>query len=435
MKRFKLILITLVIWIAASGQPASAQTRYVVRDILGINALKTTCSLLNCSVLGGLGDPNNQVFVIRTNKVVDPLAFLAKLLVQLGVVHAEIDQVGGVLGATAGNIPPELYDRTPVWYYNSTVWRGYLSQVPNQLIRTAETQSKFGVTGEGIVAIIDTGVDTSHPVLKPVLVGGYDFTRNISGGNEKGDVNQSTAAVLDGAEPAFVNQSTAAVLDQSTAAVLDDPNHVAFGHGTMVAGVVHLVAPTAKIMPLKAFNSNGAGYVSDVLRAIYYAQKNGAKIISMSFSFATPSRELQNSLDFAASKGLVLVASAGNDGRKVSVYPASYGNVMGVGSTNNLDQRSTFSNYGSQVVWIAAPGEGIVTTYPYGTYAASWGTSFSAPFVAGTAALLLDVSSTVNESKAESSLSKADWISEELGNGRLNTFTAVYAWRTALGLR
>jgi subtilisin family serine protease len=435
MKRFRFILMALIATLALTAQPTAAQTRLVVRDTLGLTGLKTTCLLLKCSVIGAVGDPNNQVFVVQSPINLSVLSFIGKLNLQLGIVSVELDQVGRLLGTSGSQIPAELYDRTPVWYYNSYVWHGYLSQVPNQLIRTADTQSKFGVSGDGIVAIIDTGVDTSHPVLKPVLVSGYDFTRNTNGGNEKGDVTQSTAAVLDGAEPAYVNQSTAAVLDQSTAAVLDNPDYAAFGHGTMTAGVVHLVAPTAKIMPLKAFGPDGAGYVSDVMRAVYYAQKNGAKIISMSFSFPTASNELTNALNSVSSKGLILVASAGNDGKKITVYPASNDNVIGVGSTDDNDQQSSFSNYGTQVVWMAAPGEGVVTTYPYGTYAAAWGTSFSAPFVAGTAALLLDVSTTANEAKAESSLSHADWISTDMGKGRLNTYTAVSAWRTTLGMR
>jgi subtilisin family serine protease len=73
--------------------------------------------------------------------------------------------------------------------------------------------------------------------------------------------------------------------------------------------------------------------------------------------------------------------------------------------------------------------------YPYGTYAACWGTSFSAPMVAGTAALLVQVSNSVKESSASSSLAQADWISTELNHGRLNTYTAVAAWRAALGIR
>jgi subtilisin family serine protease len=265
-----------------------------------------------------------------------------------------------------------------------------------------------------------------------VLVQGYDFTRNRSNANEKGDVNQSTAALLDDAEPAYVNQSTAALLDQSTAALLDNPKYAAFGHGTMTAGVVHLVAPRAKIMPLKAFGPDGSGYVSDVLRAIYYAVKKDAEVINMSFSFGTPSPELERAIDYATSRGVICVSSVGNDGLKTIVYPAGLDNVMGVASTTYFDTRSDFSNYGEPIVWVAAPGEAVITTYPYGSYAAAWGTSFSTPFVAGTAALLYDYSSSVNESRAERAIANAKWIDPELNHGRLDIYDALSAWRTEL---
>jgi subtilisin family serine protease len=80
---------------------------------------------------------------------------------------------------------------------------------------------------------------------------------------------------------------------------------------------------------------------------------------------------------------------------------------------------------------VAAPGEGIITTYPFGTFGAGWGTSFSAPFVSGTAALLLNVSAKFNESSAEESLAHAVWISSDLGNGRVDLYQAVGAPRTA----
>jgi len=72
-------------------------------------------------------------------------------------------------------------------------------------------------------------------------------------------------------QPGYVQQSTAAVLDQSTAAVLDGSPYVAFGHGTMTSGLVHLVAPKAKILPLKAFSANGTGYLANIVAALYYA--------------------------------------------------------------------------------------------------------------------------------------------------------------------
>ena len=111
----------------------------------------------------------------------------------------------------------------------------------------------------------------------------------------------------------------------------------------------------------------------------------------MSFSFATRSRELENALNYATARGIVAVASTGNDGQRINVYPASLSNVIGVASTTDWDTLSNFSNYGPSVAWIAAPGEAIVSTYPFGSYAAAWGTSFSTPFAAGTAALLIEL--------------------------------------------
>ena len=272
-------------------------------------------------------------------------------------------------------------------------------------------------------------------MLKPLLVNGYDFTRNSNGGSEKADVSQSTVAVLDNAQAAVVNQSTVAVLDQSTVAVLDTDNYAAFGHGTMTAGVVHLVAPRAKIMPLKAFKADGSGYASDVLRAIYYAVKNGADVLNMSFDFTTYSPELKNAINYANNNGSICVASAGNDGQQVSVYPAALSNVIDVASTTNQDTQSSFTNFGAPPVWLAAPGEAIMTTYPWGSYAAGWGTSFSAPLVSGTAALLAGINSSVSESQAANALTYAQPIPvPPLNNRRLDVYKAVQSWRNTLGL-
>ncbi len=245
------------------------------------------------------------------------------------------------------------------------------------------------------------------------------------------DLSQSTVAVVDGAQPAYVSQSTVAVVDQSTVAVVDTPQYHAFGHGTMVAGVIHLTAPKALIMPLKAFKADGSGYLSDILRATYYAVANNAKIINMSFSFSGVSQEMLQVIMLAGKSGVIFAAAAGNDGQQTMVFPAAYNSlVMGVASTTNNDSRSSFSNYGPRLVWVAAPGEGIITTYPFGTYAAAWGTSFSAPFVAGAAALLQDVWNC-NEWQAAQSVAQAKWISSDLGHGRLDLYQAVLAWRLA----
>jgi len=226
-----------------------------------------------------------------------------------------------------------------------------------------------------------------------------------------------------------VQQSTAAVLDQSTAAVLDGSPYVAFGHGTMTAGLVHLVAPKAQILPLKAFSSDGTAYLSNIIAALYYAGQHGANVVNMSFDLSVPSSALSNAVSNLNQSGVVLVAAAGNENTSARVYPAALnGNVVGIASTTDYDARSSFSNYGSADVWIAAPGENIISTYPGGTYASSSGTSFSSPMVAGTAALCLSLKPGLNQSKAASALSHARKLTPDLSNGRLDVYQTLTAW-------
>jgi subtilisin family serine protease len=421
-----------LILLAATVVPAAAQQapqRIIVRDSLGLPGLKVTCFLLNCSVTANLGSPTNDLFVITLNKpVANLLTFVTQLTNILGVVDAEIDQPINLIEATAGPIPESLLNETPLDYYTTPVWDGYATQPAAVITNVQKAQLAFNPSGSVIVAMIDTGVDTQHPALVPVLVPGYNFINNTPGGSETGNLNQSSAAVLDGSGPVYVNQYTVAVLNQSSAAVLDQGAGSDFGHGTMTAGIVHLVAPTAQIMPLKAFSSDGTGYLSNIIHAMYYAADNGSKVISMSFSFSSSSKEMVNAINYANKKGIICVASAGNNGLNQVVYPAGIPGVMGVASTSDYGTRSSFSNYGSDV-WIAAPGEGVISTYPYGTYSAGWGTSFSAPLVSGTAALLVQVSPKVNEQTAAAAIAHGVQLSATgMGHGQLDVYQAVQAW-------
>ena len=144
----------------------------------------------------------------------------------------------------------------------------------------------------------------------------------------------------------------------TAAAVNGNPQYADFGHGTMVAGLIHLIAPKAKILPLKAFRADGTGYTSDILRAIYSAMLQHANVLNMSFTLAAYSQEVATALSLATLTGTVSVAAAGNSGQNQLAYPAGLWNVLGIGSTTNDDQLSSFSNYGPQLVWIGAPGEG-----------------------------------------------------------------------------
>jgi len=450
-----ILVLALLACVAVQNLPAQTaklqpQTRLVVRDSLGLNGILNLCLLLRCSTTEALGDPQGQLFMIEVPSALNPITSLLNLQV-LGIVTIETDQTVQTQGASAGPAPGYLTDKAPFAYYGTTVWHGYVFQPGNVLIRTDATHSAFKTAGLGvIVADIDTGVDPSHPVLKNVLLPGYDFTRNQAGGSEMSDVSQSSVAVLDGnGEPVQVSQSSVAVLDQSSVAVLDGAQYAAFGHGTMTAGIIHLVAPQAKIMPLKSFHADGSGYNSDILRAVYYAVGHGAKVINMSFNYSTYSQELANAVSYATSNGVICVAAAGNSGEQVNVYPGALNGVIDVASTSNNDIASSFSNFGAPPVWMAAPGEGVMTTYPFSTYAAGWGTSFSTPLVAGDAALMvsayqaaptltggLKLLGSGAEGQAASALTHSVALSNpQMGHGRLDTYQAMQAWRNSLGMR
>lgn len=431
------------------AMPVRADTGVIVRTTAGLSALNTLCSLPTvCTVVGGLDGTLGQVFLVSTPL---PLTtFLTTLQGLTGFVDAEADQLISLVDL-ADLVPSPILstlmsDRSLVAYPASSttlVWNSYATQPAAGIVEVQEAQSTFHVTGTGIVADIDTGVDPNHPALQGVLLPGYDFTRNQPGGSEMSDLNPSDFPVYPPPSCSSatcpsavqVNQSSAAILDQSSAAILDtNPNYSAFGHGTMVMGIIHLVAPTAQLLPLKAFSSNGTATLSNILRAIYYAAQNNANVINMSFNLTSPSQELASAINYASNENIVCVASSGNDGKEEVVYPAALKNVMGVASTNDSDQRSSFSNYGDQVVWVAAPGEAIVTTYPFGFYAAGWGTSFSSPLVAGTATLVFNMVPDDNQSVAAWTIGHAKWIGPDMGSGRLDVYSALSALNPVEGL-
>ncbi|HEY2460222.1 MAG TPA: S8 family serine peptidase [Candidatus Acidoferrum sp.] len=413
--------------------------RYIVRTSGGLLNLQLLCKLGLCNAIQALDGTANQLFLLAGPNNQDSNLVLNILRVVPGVLSVELDQILNVStgGATATVPPPSLVDSTPVVYHGSTVWNGYVNQPATQIIRLAQAQQQFNVSGTGVIADIDTGVDPNHPILRPVLLPGYDFTRNQAGGSEMNDLPAGTPAPETpcvNCTPGQVNQHSIAMVDQHSIAMVDGPGYEAFGHGTMVAGVLHLVAPSASIMPLKAFGPDGSGSLSNILRAIYYAAQNKATVVNMSFDLKTSSQELVNAINSAEKSGVLFVASAGNDGQIEMVYPAGLANVMGVASTNFQDQRSSFSNYGDQIVWVAAPGEAIVTTYPFGGYAAAWGTSFSAPMVTGGVDLIENAKPGVSEVQASYDVAQGQYLlAVGMGNGRIDLVRALSAARLQSG--
>ena len=204
-----------------------------------------------------------------------------------------------------------------------------------------------------------------------------------------------------------------------------------FGHGTLVAGLIHAVAPEAQLVPVRAFDPYSNSTLFLATAAVYAAVDLDVDVINMSFSIGTDSAAFQSALNYAWSQGVTLVASVGNDGIDAGdIYPAAYPKVIGVAATNLEDQITSFSNFG-KTVDVTAPGE-IVSTYPGGLYARASGTSFSAPMVSGSVALLASLGKR-NKAAAQTVVNTADSVYESnpdlfrqaLGQGRVNLLNAL----------
>jgi type VII secretion-associated serine protease mycosin len=233
-------------------------------------------------------------------------------------------------------------------------------------------------TGKGVrVAVIDTGVDTKHPQLRPAVDAGSGtnlLPKDLKDENgnkiERGKENGTTDTV---------------------------------GHGTKVAGIIAArpakgtgfvgLAPDATIIPIQQNDADGHGTAETLARAIDYAVDQEASVINISQDTANavePTALLKKAVDRALAEEVVIVASAGNDGLGGNVkktYPASYDGVLAVASSDRNNERAAFSQSGD-FVGIAAPGVDIITTVPGGGHCADNGTSFSAPYVAAVAALV-----------------------------------------------
>jgi subtilisin family serine protease len=442
----KLRYLSFVVILFALSLPAAAQSTYMLA-VSPTNA-QSVISSHGLTVIKELYDGPICVYLVSSASA-DVNEVETEVESDLRVSGFEPDQIAslpelnGLTQATLTQSNTSILDSlsgvTAVTFFGSTVPSNYTTQAATNIIRLNDARTATHLTGSGVVGIIDTGADPNHPALLPALVAGYDFTREAASYSEFNDLDptlaaqlqQSNTSILDAQNVYILNPSTTLILAQSNTSILDQSNtsildstYPEFGHGTMVAGIVHLVAPTAKIMPLKAFRADGTSNLSDIIRAIYYAADHGVNVLSMSFSMQKSSPALQAAIQYALGKNVALVAASGNDGLKILVYPASYGGVEGIGSTSNLDVRSTFSNYGSGVTMFAAPGEAVITTFPGGGYAAAWGTSFSTPMVAGAGSLVIQARPSAKPGDITNALSKAKQISD-MGYGRIDLYLAL----------
>jgi len=264
-------------------------------------------------------------------------------------------------------------------------------------MKTINAQYAWNVTkgnSDVKIAILDTGIDMDHPDLAGKIVSATDFTGSPNSYNDT------------------------------------------HGHGTHCAGIaaartnngigVAGVCPDCSLMNVKVLGDTGSGSLDGVANGIIWAADNGANVISMSLgtTFAPSSSTLESAVNYAWSKGAVLVCAAGNNGNDVRDYPAYYRNCIAVAATDDTDNLAYFSTYGNWVD-VAAPGATIYSTIKDDWYAYKSGTSMAAPHVAGLAGLVFTKVQDATKVRSCIETTADNKGSYSISGGRINAYNAV----------
>ncbi|MEH2277942.1 MAG: S8 family peptidase [Nostoc sp.] len=279
------------------------------------------------------------------------------------------------------------------------------------LIKAPEAWA-HGYTGKGVVvAVVDTGVDYNHEDLKNNI---WTNTKEIAGNGIDDDGN---GYVDDNYGWNFADQNNN-TLDNN-------------GHGTHVSGTiagennnygVTGIAYDAKIMPVKVLDESGSGSFNSISKGIRYAVDNGANVINLSLGGPSSNRTLESAIDYASSKGVIVVMAAGNDGGSSPEYPASYASKSGiaVGAVDRNNNMPDFSNRSGtkEIAYVTAPGVKVYSSVPNNQYATYSGTSMAAPHVAGVVALMLSANPNLTDAQVR------QIVTETAGNSTQTTSTS-----------
>jgi subtilisin family serine protease len=338
-----------------------------------------------------LGESNDRFLYLRL-----PPGVSAKQCVKLLEKHADLEYVEeDAVGAGSALIPndPNFVFQ---WHHRNTLKLSASIGTPNAWDISCGSNSI-------IVAVLDTGVNTALSEFGGRCLPGYNF---VSGSTDTTD------------------------------------DH---GHGTAVAGVIcargnnsSMVAGVdwhCRLLPVKVLDSANNGQYSWWAQGIDYAVSRGARVINFSAGGSSSSSTVINSINNAIANGVIFVTITHNHGGGSITFPGNYADAITVGSSDRLDQRSAFSNYGPQID-LVAPGTNIITIGRFGGVERWTGTSFAAPQVAGACALLCAVNPKLNQQSAKLllSLGAEDRVGDATdtpgfddyyGWGRLNTYNSL----------
>lgn len=309
---------------------------------------------------------------------------LAALKASKDVAYAEVDHASAAADVAPNDPYYPFLGSTPL----GGQWGDLLDKLPAAWALTTGSASVP-------IAIVDSGVMSTHPDLQPVLVPGWNVLTRTADTNDTG------------------------------------------GHGTNVAGAAVAASNnaigiagacwTCPLMPVKVTNS-GSAYNSDIAAGVTWATDHGAKVINISYAGTAADTTLGNAVAYAIAHNVVVVAAAGNYGTTAQSWPAAFPGVISVAASGQQDSLATYSNYGSWVDVDAPAGQ--TTTYYDGTYINVGGTSLASPVVAGIAGLMLSAKPTATPAEIQSAMmSTADPVqgTHTIASGRINAYNAITA--------
>jgi len=260
-----------------------------------------------------------------------------------GVLLVEVDAIATALAQPAEVLPWGInkIDAELVWDTN------------HNLVLDSGANAGAGVK----VAVVDTGIELTHPDLAANIIGGYNAIDPTKSANDDNGHGSHVAGIIAGADNAI--------------------------------GVLG-VAPQASLLAVKVLNRRGSGFYSDIIEGIQWSVNNGAQVINMSLGGSADSTALHNAIIAATNAGVVIVVAAGNSGPGDNTvnYPGKYAEVIAVSATTSSNVLASFSSRGPEVD-LAAPGYNIYSCYKGATYKTLSGTSMATPHVAGVAALVI----------------------------------------------
>ncbi|UCC43516.1 MAG: S8 family serine peptidase [Candidatus Zixiibacteriota bacterium] len=307
----------------------------------------------------------------------------------------ELNQVGKVEYAHPNYLVDDLHPVQGSYPFSDVAGTGSFDDQP--AVSTVDlTSAQDLASGSGVtVAVIDGGIDIFHPELSGIATYGYDY--------------------VDGDDAPF-----------------DEPGGQCSGHGTFVAGVIHLGAPDAEIRAYRVIDAEGIGDGFTLAIAIENAVDDGCDIINLSLVLMAEHMAVKDAIAYAASQGVPVICAAGNEGTSLPVYPGAWDLPITVGAVDTAQLLADFSTYGNQID-VCAPGTDIYSTYQDDGFAWWSGTSFATPFVTAQAALLREVRPTASSQDLITaiSLTAADLDENnpdyqgQLGNGLVDFYLSI----------